>query len=46
MDGGMLDEDVKYHMIPLQTALPLLGLAWAGYAEDPRAERAYDWLLC
>jgi hypothetical protein len=45
LDGGMLDEDVKYHMIPLQTALPLLGLAWAGYAEDPRAERAYDWLL-
>jgi hypothetical protein len=45
LDGGMLDEDVKYHMIPLQTALPLLGLAWAGYATDPRAERAYDWLL-
>jgi hypothetical protein len=45
MDGGRLDEDVKYHMIPLQTALPLLGLAWAGYADDPRAERAYDWLL-
>jgi hypothetical protein len=37
--------DIKYHMIPLQTALPLLGLAWAGYATDPRAERAYDWLL-
>jgi hypothetical protein len=45
LDGGKLDEDVKYHMIPLQTALPLLGLAWAGYAVDPRAERAYDWLL-
>jgi hypothetical protein len=45
LDGGMLDEDVKYHMIPLQTALPLLGLAWAGYATDPRAERAYEWLL-
>jgi hypothetical protein len=44
LDGGMVDEDVKYHMIPLQTALPLLGLAWAGYATDPRAERAYDWL--
>ncbi len=37
--------DVKYHMIPLQTALPLLGLAWAGYATHPDAERAYDWLL-
>jgi hypothetical protein len=45
LDGGRLDEDVKYHMIPLQTALPLLGLAWAGYATDPRAEKAYDWLL-
>ncbi len=45
LDGGMVDQDVKYHMIPLQTALPLLGLAWAGYATDPRAENAYDWLL-
>ena len=45
LDGGVLDKDVKYHMIPLQTALPLLGLAWAGYATDPRAELAYDWLL-
>lgn len=45
LDGGRLDEDVKYHMIPLQTALPLLGLGWAGYAEDRRAEAAYDWLL-
>jgi hypothetical protein len=45
LDGGRLDQDVKYHMIPLQTALPLLGLAWAGYATDPRAEAAYDWLL-
>ena len=45
MDGNQLNEDVKYHMIPLQTALPLLGLAWAGYATDPRSERAYEWLL-
>ena len=36
--------DAKYHMIPLQTALPLLGLARAGYATDPRAQPAYDWL--
>jgi hypothetical protein len=34
-----------YSMMPLQTALPLRGLAAAGYAEDPRAERAYEWLL-
>jgi hypothetical protein len=37
--------DRGYDMIPLQTALPLRGLAAAGYATDPRAERAYDWLL-
>lgn len=47
--GGLLDGarlgDIKYHMIPVQTALPLLGLAWAGYSTDPRAERAYDWLI-
>lgn len=44
LDGSRL-EDIKYHMIPVQTALPLLGLAWAGYASDPHSEHAYDWLL-
>jgi hypothetical protein len=34
-----------YSMIPLQTAMPLRGLAAAGYATDPRAELAYEWLL-
>jgi hypothetical protein len=34
-----------YSMIPLQTAFPLRGLAAVGYACDPRAERAYGWLL-
>lgn len=34
-----------YSMMPLQTALPLRGLASCGYATDPRAERAYEWLL-
>ncbi len=34
-----------YSMIPLQTALPLRALAAAGYANDPRAEQAYEWLL-
>jgi hypothetical protein len=34
-----------YSMVPLQTALPLQGLAACGYATDPRAEQAYDWLL-
>jgi len=35
----------EHSMIPLQTALPLRGLASCGYATDPRSERAYDWLL-
>jgi hypothetical protein len=48
-ESGVTDEnglsDIKYHMIPLQTALPLLGVARAGYATDARAEAAYEWLL-
>jgi hypothetical protein len=41
------DSEVKttYDMIPLQTAFPLRGLAACGYAADPRAARAYEWLL-
>ena len=34
-----------YAMIPLQTGMPLRGLAAAGYATDTRTERAYEWLL-
>jgi hypothetical protein len=34
-----------YDMIPLQTALPLVGLSACGLAEDPRCEKAYQWLL-
>jgi hypothetical protein len=34
-----------YAMMPLQTALPLRGLAACGFASDPRAEQAYEWLL-
>ena len=37
--------DSVYSMIPLQASLPLRGLAAAGFATDPRAERGYDWLL-
>jgi hypothetical protein len=36
---------VGYDMIPLQTVFPLRALASCGFAQDPRAERAYDWLL-
>ena len=38
-------EDRRYSMMPLQTALPLRGLAAVGYATDERAERAFEWLL-
>lgn len=34
-----------YTMKPLQTAQPLRALAACGYAQDTRAERAYEWLL-
>lgn len=34
-----------YAIMPLQTVFPLRGLAACGYAADPRAEKAYDWLL-
>jgi hypothetical protein len=34
-----------YEMIPIQTGLPLRALAAAGYATDPRSERAYEWLM-
>lgn len=44
-DDRELPDKEGYSMIPLQTAFPLRGLAACGYAEDPRAERAYDWLL-
>lgn len=35
----------SYTMMPLQTAIPLRGLAACGHATDSRAERAYEWLL-
>jgi hypothetical protein len=31
--------------ITMQTVVPLRGIASAGFACDPRAERAYEWLL-
>ncbi len=42
---GGSEEDRGYSMIPLQTALPLQGLAASGFAKDSKAEKAYDWLL-
>ena len=44
-DGHKFTTQSAYDMVPLQTALPLRGLAACGYAEDPRAAAAYAWLL-
>ncbi len=45
-EGRQESEDhAGYSMVPLQTSLPLHGLAACGYSTDPRAERAYEWLL-
>ncbi len=44
-DTGEADESESYSMVPLQTALPFRGLAGCGYAADPRAEKAFTWLL-
>lgn len=35
----------SYRVVTMKTLLPLRGVAAAGYATDPRAERAYEWLL-
>lgn len=44
-DGVEGGEREGYVMVPLQTALPLRALAMCGCGDDPRAERAYTWLL-
>lgn len=43
--GTDIDGQDNYDIMSLQTSLPLHGLAMVGYAEDPRAESAYDWLI-
>ncbi len=43
--GSLVERAEGYSMVPLQTAIPLRGLAACGYALDPRVERAYEWLL-
>jgi hypothetical protein len=45
LDRLPLEGNEGYSMVPLQTALPLQSLALCGYASDPRAEQAYEWLL-
>ncbi|MFX1274710.1 MAG: hypothetical protein ACFFBP_04805 [Promethearchaeota archaeon] len=39
------DDEQGYQMMPVQTAIPLLGLAMSGYGLDERSEKAYEWLL-
>ena len=34
-----------YTVLTMRTLVPLRGVAAAGFATDPRAERAYEWLL-
>jgi hypothetical protein len=40
-----LAREVSYRFVTMQTLLPLRGVAAAGFATDPRAERAYEWVL-
>lgn len=42
---GSLPPEEGYKWRALQAALPLRGLCAAGFATDPRAERAFEWLL-
>jgi hypothetical protein len=39
------NEEKGYDMQPLQTIVPLEGIAAVGYAQDERAELAFEWLL-
>lgn len=44
-EEGMRDEGGKYKSVSLQTSLPLQGLAAAGFAEDSRLDKSWQWLL-
>lgn len=39
------EEGEEIYSMPMQTALPLTGLAMCGYAQDQRTEKGYEWLL-
>jgi hypothetical protein len=41
----LVDEEIGYQMMPVQTAIPLLGLVMSGYSSDERVELAFDWLI-
>lgn len=38
------EPEQRFIITPLRTAFPLKGLAMCGYATEPAAEKAYDWL--
>jgi prenyltransferase beta subunit len=41
----LIDEEIGYQMMPIQTAIPLLGLVMCGYSTDKRVENGFDWLM-
>jgi hypothetical protein len=41
----LTDEEYGYQMMPIQTAIPLLGIAMCGYSTDNRSENAFEWLM-
>jgi hypothetical protein len=41
----LIDEEIGYQMMPVQTAIPLLGLVMCGYSTDERTENAFEWLM-
>ncbi len=41
----LIDEEIGYQMMPIQTAIPLLGLVMSGYSTDERTESAFEWLI-
>lgn len=40
-----IDEEIGYQMMPIQTAIPLLGLVMCGYSLDERTKNAFEWLM-
>ncbi len=41
----LIDEEFGYQMMPVQTAIPLLGLVMCGYSTDEKTEKAFEWLM-
>jgi hypothetical protein len=41
----LIDEEIGYQMMPVQTAIPLLGLVMCGFLNDDKIEQAFDWLM-